>query len=61
MFLFTACTEDECNFKGDQLACSQESDENYFADAENSSCVSSEVDSVSLSDSEDWDESINGK
>lgn len=48
--LFTACSKDEEDFKGNQQTCLQEREENYFADAEDSSCMSSEDDSASLSD-----------
>ncbi|XP_066028059.1 uncharacterized protein [Pocillopora verrucosa] len=54
-----ACSEDEENFKGNQQTCSQEREENYFADAENSSCMSSEDDSASLSDPDNWSETFN--
>ena len=60
MFLLTACTEVEEDLEDDQLSCTQESNENYFADAEDCSSVSSEIDSA-LSDSESWDESLSGE
>ena len=60
VFLLIACTEDEEDLEDDQLLCSQQSDENYFADTEDYSSVSSESDSA-LSDSENWDESICGE
>ena len=44
----------------DQLSCTQESNENYFADTEDCSSVSSETDSA-LSDSESWDGSLSGE
>ena len=44
----------------DQLSCTQESNENYFADTEDCSSVSSETDSA-LSDSESWGESLSGE
>ncbi|XP_022808803.1 uncharacterized protein LOC111345789, partial [Stylophora pistillata] len=53
-----ACTEDEEDLEDDQLLMiHQPSDENYFADTEDYSSVSSESDSA-LSDSENWDESL---
>ena len=60
MFLLTACTEDEEDLEDDQLLCSQQSNENYFADTEDCSSVSSGSDSA-LSDSEKWDESLSGE
>ena len=60
VFPLTACTEAEEDLEDDQLSCTQESNENYFADTENYSGVSSETDSV-LSDSESWDESLSGE
>ena len=44
----------------DQLSCSQESNENYFADTEDYSSVSSETNSA-LSDSESGHESLSGE
>ncbi|XP_022809937.1 uncharacterized protein LOC111346951, partial [Stylophora pistillata] len=52
-----ACTEDEEDLEDDQLLCSQQSNEDYFADTEDCSSVSSGSDSP-LSDSEKWDESL---
>ena len=52
-----ACIEAEEDLEDDQLSCTQESNENYFADTEDCSNVSSETDSA-LSDSESWDESL---
>ena len=60
MLLLTACTEAEEDLEDDQLLCTQESNENYFADTEDCSSVSSETDSA-LSDSESWDESLSGE
>ena len=60
MLLFTACTEAEEDSEDDQLSCTQESNENYFADTEDCSSVSSETDSA-LSDSESWDGSLSGE
>ena len=60
MFFLTACTEVEEDLEDDQLSCTQESDEHYFADTEGYSSVSSETDSA-LSDSESWDESLSGE
>ena len=60
LFFIAACSQDEENFKGNQQTCSQEREENYFADAENSSCMSSEDDSASLSDPDNWSETFNG-
>ena len=60
VFLLTACTEDEEDLENDQLLCSQQSNENYFADTEDCSSVSSGSDSA-LSDSENWDESLSGE
>ena len=60
MFFLTACTEVEEDLEDDQLSCTQESDEHYFADTEDYSSVSSETDSA-LSDSESWDESLSGE
>ena len=60
VFLLTACTEVEEDLEDDQLSCTQESNENYFADTEDCSSVSSETDSA-LSDSESWDESLSGE
>ena len=60
MFFLTACTEVEEDLEDDQLSCTQESNENYFADTEDCSSVSSETDSA-LSDSESWDESLSGE
>ncbi|RMX48567.1 hypothetical protein pdam_00024781, partial [Pocillopora damicornis] len=54
------CTEAEEDLEDDQLLCTQESNENYFADTEDCSSVSSETDSA-LSDSESWDESLSGR
>ena len=59
MLLLTACTEAEEDLEDDQLLCTQESNENYFADTEDCSSASSETDSA-LSDSESWDESLSG-
>ena len=60
VFLLTGCTEVEEDLEDDQLSCTQESNENYFADTEDCSSVSSETDSA-LSDSESWDESLSGE
>ena len=57
LFSITAGSE---NFKGNQQTCPQEREELYFADAENSSCVSSEDDSASLSGPDNWSETPNG-
>ena len=60
LFFITASSEDEQNFKGNQQTCPLEREENYFADAENSSFISSEDDSASLSDPDNWSETLNG-
>ena len=60
VLLLTACTEVEEDLEDDQLSCTQESNESYFADTEDCSSVSSETDSA-LSDSESWDESLSGE
>ena len=60
MLLLTACIEAEEDLEDDQLSCTQEGNENYFADTEDCSSVSSETDSA-LSDSESWDESLSGE
>ena len=57
LFSITACSE---NFKGNQQTCPQEREEPYFADAENSSCMSSEDDNASLSDPDNCCETPNG-
>ena len=57
LFSITACSE---NFKGNQQTCPQEREEPYFADAENSSCMSSEDDNASLSDPDNCSETPNG-
>ena len=61
MFLVTTCIGDEQNIQEDHLAHCREGEENYFADGENSSCVSYEVDSDSLSNSENCGGSINSE
>ena len=60
MLLLTACIEAEEDLEDDQLSCTQEGNENYFADTEDCSSVSSETDSA-LSDSESWGESLSGE
>ena len=60
LFFIAACSEDEENFKGNQQTCPQEREENYFADAENSSGMSSEDNSASLSDPDNWSETFSG-
>ena len=60
LFFITACSEDEENFKGNQQTCPPEREENYFADAENSSCLSSEDDSTSPSNPYNWSETFSG-
>nr|XP_058965278.1 keratin, type II cytoskeletal 1-like [Pocillopora verrucosa] len=52
-----ACTEAEEDLEDDQLLCTQESNENYFADTEDCSSVSSETNSA-LSDLESGHESL---
>ena len=60
MLLITACIEAEEDLEDDQQSGTQESNENYFADTEDCSSVSSETDSA-LSDSESWDGSLSGE
>ena len=61
VFLVTTCTGDEQNIQRDHLAHCREGEENYFADGENSSCVSYEVDSDLLSNSGNCGGSINSE
>ena len=52
MFLVTSCTGDKQNIQDDHLVHCREGEENYFANGENSSFVSYEADSDSVSNSE---------
>ena len=58
VFLVTPCTGDKQNIQDDHLVHCREGEENYFANGENSSFVSYEADSDSVSNSENCGGSI---